>query len=102
MYFLSTIFSAAAHIIHTVIWLYTWIIIISAVLSWVNPDPYNPIVRTLRALTEPVLWRARRLLPFLYVNGIDLSPVAVILALQFLDIVLVRSLGYLAMQTMVP
>ena len=102
MYFLSTILSAAAHIIHTVIWLYTWIIIISAVLSWVNPDPYNPIVRTLRALTEPVLWRARRLLPFLYVNGIDLSPVAVILALQFLDIVLVRSLGYLAMQTMVP
>ena len=102
MYFLSTILSAAAHVIHTVIWLYTWIIIISAVLSWVNPDPYNPIVRTLRALTEPVLWRTRRLLPFLYVNGIDLSPVAVILALQFLDIVLVRSLGYLAMQTMVP
>ncbi len=100
MYFLSTILSAAGHVIHTVIWLYTWIIIISAVLSWVNPDPYNPIVRTLRALTEPVLWRARRLLPFLYINGIDLSPVAVILALQFCDIVLVRSLGSLSMQTM--
>ena len=102
MYFLSTIFAAAGHVIHTVLWLYTWIIIISAVLSWVNPDPYNPIVRTLRTLTEPVLWRVRRALPFLYINGIDLSPVAVILALQFGDIVLTRSLGYLAMQTMVP
>ena len=102
MYFLSTIFSALGQVIHTVIWLYTWIIIIAAVLSWVNPDPYNPIVRTLRALTEPVLWRVRRLLPFTYINGIDLSPIAVILVLQFLDIVLVRSLGYLAMQTMMP
>ena len=102
MYFISTILAAAGHVIHTVIWLYTWIIIISAVLSWVNPDPYNPIVRTLRALTEPVLWRVRRALPFLYVNGIDLSPVAIILGLQFADIVLTRSLGYLAMQTMIP
>jgi len=102
MYFLATIFEAAGHVIHTVLWLYTWIIIISAVLSWVNPDPYNPIVRTLRTLTEPVLWRVRRTLPFLYVNGIDLSPVAVILALQFADIVLTRSLGYIAMQAMVP
>ena len=102
MYFLSTLFSALGHVIHSVIWLYTWVIIISAVLSWVNPDPYNPIVRTLRTLTEPVLWRVRRLLPFTYINGIDLSPVAIILALQFLDIVLVRSLGYLAIQTMVP
>ena len=102
MYFVSTILAAAGHVIHTVIWLYTWVIIISAVLSWVSPDPYNPIVRTLRALTEPVLWRVRRALPFLYVNGIDLSPVAVILGLQFADIVLTRSLGYLAMQTMIP
>ena len=102
MYIIATILIGAGKVIHSVIWLYTWVIILSAVLSWVNPDPYNPIVRTLRALTEPVLWRARKMLPFLYINGIDLSPVAVILALQFLDIVLVRSLAYLAMQTMVP
>lgn len=98
MYFLSTIISAAASVIHMILSLYTWIIIISAVLSWVNPDPYNPIVRTLRTLTEPVLWRARRLMPFLYINGIDLSPIAVLIALQFLDTVLVSSLGYIAMQ----
>jgi YggT family protein len=102
MYFLSTIFSAAGNLAHTVIWLYTWVVIISALLSWVNPDPYNPIVRTLRALTEPVFWRTRRLLPFTFVGGIDLSPVAVLLALQFVDYVLTRLLAYMAMQTMMP
>lgn len=100
MYFLSTIISATASIIHMVLTLYTWIIIIAVALSWVNPDPYNPIVRTLRTLTEPVLWRVRRLMPFLNFNGIDLSPIAVLLALQFLDQVLVRSLSYIAIQMM--
>lgn len=101
MYFLSTIISASASVIHMILTLYTWVIVISAVLSWVNPDPYNPIVRSLRALTEPVLWRARRLMPFLYINGLDLSPIAVLIALQFIDQVLVRSLSYLAIQVMV-
>ena len=101
MYFVSTVLSALAQIIHTVIWLYTWVIIINALISWVRPDPYSPIVRTLRALTEPVLWRVRRLMPFTYVNGLDLSPIVVILALQFLDMVLVRMLGYLAMGAMI-
>ncbi|GHV54564.1 YggT family protein [Deltaproteobacteria bacterium] len=90
MHILSTIFNGLVHILHTVIWLYTWIIIVSALLSWVNPDPYNPIVRTLRSLTEPVLWRVRRIFPFTYINGVDLSPVVVILALQFVDYVLVN------------
>lgn len=62
-----------------------------------NPDPYNPIVRTLKALTEPVLWRVRRYLPFTYVNGLDLSPVVILLALQFLDYIIVRNLNYLSM-----
>ncbi len=101
MYFLSTLISATAYILHTVIWLYTWVIIISALLSWVNPDPYNPIVRTLRNLTEPVLWRVRRYLPFTYINGLDLSPVVIILALQFLDLVLIRSLNHLAVLMLV-
>lgn len=100
MYFIGTILSGLGQIIHTVIWLYTWVIIISALLSWVNPDPYNPIVRTLRALTEPVLWRVRRHFPFVYLSGIDLSPVVVLLALQFLDYVLVRIIGYIAIRTM--
>ena len=101
MFFLSTIFSATAFLVQSVLSLYMWAVIISVLLTWVRPDPYNPLVRTLNALTEPVLWRARRLLPFLYVNGLDLSPIAVILALQFLSTVLVRCLEYLAMQTMI-
>lgn len=100
MYIIGTILSGLGGVIHTVIWLYTWVIIISALLSWVRPDPYNPIVRTLRALTEPVLWRVRRSFPFTYVNGIDLSPVVVLLALQFLDYVLVRIIAYIAMHAM--
>ena len=96
MFVVANILSALAGIIHSIIWLYTWIIIINSVLSWVRPDPYSPIVRTLRALTEPVLWRVRKFLPFTYINGIDLSPVVVILALQFIDMALVRSLSYMA------
>jgi YggT family protein len=96
MYILSTILSGLARLLSTVITLYTWVTIISALLSWVNPDPYNPIVRTLRALTEPVQWRVRRLLPFTYINGIDLSPVVIIIALQFFDYVQVRVLVHLA------
>lgn len=99
MFVLSNIFAGLTSIVDNVIWLYTWLIIIGAVLSWIRPDPYNPIVRTIYALTEPVLWRVRRLLPFLYINGIDLSPVAVILALQFLSIALVRTLARLAVIT---
>ncbi|MGE4503887.1 MAG: YggT family protein [Desulfovibrionaceae bacterium] len=73
-----------ADIIGTVLSLYSIILIVAVLITWVNPDPYNPIVRILRTLTEPVLWRARRLLPFLVVGGIDLSPIAVLLLVQFL------------------
>jgi len=84
--------------LHLALTLYTWIVIISALLSWVRPDPYSPIVRTLRALTEPVFWRVRKFLPFVYVSGIDLSPVVVLLGIQFLDMVLVECLRYFALQ----
>ena len=69
-----------------------WVVIISALLTWVNPDPYNPIVRTLRNLTEPVFWRIRRWMPFLNVGGLDLSPVVVLLAIVFLKTFLVGNL----------
>ena len=88
----SNLIFAIARILDTLLTLYFWVIIISAVLSWVRPDPYNPIVRTLRALTEPVLYRVRRLLPFTYVGGIDFSPLVVLLAIQFIQAFLVRSL----------
>jgi YggT family protein len=72
-----------------------WIIIGRAVISWVNPDPYNPIVRFLHSVTEPVLYPIRRWLP-INLGGIDFSPILVILAIIFLQSFLVQSLADLA------
>ncbi|WP_029894778.1 YggT family protein [Desulfohalovibrio reitneri] len=88
---------AIARILNIILELYFWIVIISAVLTWVNPDPYNPIVRTLRNLTEPVFYKIRSWLPFVVVGGIDLSPIVVLLLIQFLQMFVVRSLSQLAM-----
>lgn len=62
---------------------YMWLIVARAVLSWVNPDPYNPIVRFIHNVTEPVLYRLRSRLP-LYFGGIDFTPMVLILAIIFL------------------
>lgn len=75
--------------------LYIWVIIIRALLSWVSPDPYNPIVRFLYRATEPVLRPVRRWLPFGNF-GIDLSPVVVIAAIMALQYFLVPILYQLA------
>ena len=75
---------------------YRWIVIGSVLLSWVNPDPYNPIVRFLRGVTEPVLHRVRRWLPFLVLSGLDLSPIAVLVGVEVIRTVVVGSLYELA------
>ncbi len=90
-------FSAVAMVLDTVLNLYFWIVIISALISWVNPDPYNPIVRILRNLTEPVFMRVRRWLPFVFLGGLDLSPVVVLLAIQFARMFVVRTLAQIGM-----
>lgn len=72
--------------------IYTWIIIAAALMSWVNPDPRNAIVMFLRRVTEPVLAPVRRLLPPWKTGGLDLSPLLVIIAIQFVDRVILRSL----------
>ena len=95
MFVLGNFFSALAYIIHKVLWLYMWIIIIRAVISWVNPDPYNPIVRFLYSVTDPVLLALRRRLPLFY-GGIDFSPIVVILVIMFLQQFLVANLYGLA------
>jgi len=89
---------AVATILNSLLTLYFWILLIAAVLSWVNPDPNNPIVRFLRAVTDPLLYRVRRALPFLYTSGIDFSPLLVMLAIQFVKIFVVQSLYELAMR----
>jgi len=90
---IGNFFGAVAILVNTVLRLYFWAIIIAALLSWVRPDPYNPIVRFLRAITEPVFYRVRRWLPFLVVGGVDLTPVVVLLAIEFLRMFLVPTLA---------
>ncbi len=92
---LATFIQAIAQILSMVINIYIWIVIISALLTWVNPDPSNPIVQILRRLTEPVYAFVRRYIPTT-IGGIDLSPIIIILGLQFLDLFLVRVLFNLA------
>ncbi len=76
-------------IIHYVLGAYIWVLIIRAVLSWVNPDPYNSIVRALYSITEPVLSFLRRKFP-LMAGSIDFSPMVAILVLWFLQMVFDR------------
>ncbi len=92
MFIIANFLTAFATVLGMVLTVYTWMFIISALLSWVNPDPYNPIVRFLRQATEPVLFRLRNRLPFLFMGGLDLSPLAAILILVFLEQFLVGSL----------
>jgi YggT family protein len=87
---------ALAQLVNLVLQAYFWIIIARAVLSWVNPDPFNPIVRFLYRVTEPVLRPIRRRLPTMQM-GLDLSPMVVLLAIYFLQAFLVESLRDLAL-----
>ena len=97
MFVFANLLDAVAQLLSAVLDFYFWVVIIAAVMSWFNPDPYNPIVRILRAITEPVFYRFRKWLPFLYVNGLDLSPVAVLLLIKFIQVAVVRSLMQYAM-----
>jgi len=82
---------AVARLLDIALNAYMWIIIIRAVLSWVSPDPYNPIVRFITNITEPVLYQVRRRLPVSF-GGMDLSPLIVLLAITFLQYFVVNSL----------
>ena len=91
MFVLGNFIAAVARIIDIALSLYMWIIVIRAVLSWVNPDPYNPIVRLLYQVTEPVMAFVRRRIP-LHGMGIDFSPMIILLAIVFLQSFLVPTL----------
>ena len=92
MSFLGTIIAALAQVISFLLTAYFWVVIAASIITWVNPDPYNPIVRFLRSATDPVLYRIRRYFPFVVVGGLDLSPVVVLLAVQVAQIVVVGNL----------
>lgn len=94
MFILSNLLMAIAGVLGLVLTLYMYIVIARALISWVNPDPRNPIVRFLYNATEPLLSRVRRAVP--YMGGIDFSPLLVIVAIYFLQAFLVSSLVDLA------
>ena len=88
---LGNLVMALAQVLHILLNVYMWIVIIRAIISWVSPDPYNPIVSLLYRVTEPVLGYARRIIPSL--GGIDLSPILVLVLIVFLDQFLVQTIS---------
>ena len=95
MFVAGNLLMALATVINLVLTIYMWIVIVRALISWVSPNPYNPIVQFLHRATEPVLWRVRRYLP-VWGIGIDFSPLVVILIIYFLKLFLVRTLIQIA------
>lgn len=90
MFLLGNLLHAIAVLLSYVLTIYIWIIIIRALISWVNPDPFNPIVQILHRLTDPALEPVRRRLPDF--GGLDVSPIVVLLVIFFLQNFLVASL----------
>jgi YggT family protein len=91
MFVLGNFFQALAAVLNWVLEIYWWLIVIRAVLSWVNPDPMNPIVQFIERATEPLLSKFRAWIPA-YKIGIDLSPVFALMLIYFLKIFLVQTL----------
>ena len=96
MFIIANLLVAVATIINYLLTFYLWIVIARAVLSWVSPDPYNPIVRFIYNITEPVLGWVRRRVPLNF-GPVDFSPIIVFLAIIFLQQFLVGSLQGLAL-----
>jgi YggT family protein len=95
MFVMSNLLAAVAEVLRWVLNIFMWIVIARAILSWVSPDPYNPIVRFIHNVTEPVLYQVRKRIPINF-GGIDFSPIIVLLAVIFLQRFLVQSLYELA------
>ena len=95
MFALGHLIESLAHILDLALTIYMWVIIARALLSWVNPDPFNPIVRFLYNVTEPVLNWVRTRVPVVF-GGLDLAPLLVLLAIVFLQRFLVATLFDLA------
>ena len=95
MFIISNLLTAVAKVLDVILVIFMWVVIARAILSWVSPDPYNPIVRFIHKITEPVLYPIRRRIPLSF-GGIDFSPIIVLLAVIFLQRFLVNSLYELA------
>ena len=79
----SDFFMGVKGLIISLIGLYKWVVVIRVLISWLNPDPYNPIVQFLRGVTDPAIEMVRRIMPrFLWSTGLDFTPLILILLLQ--------------------
>lgn len=96
MYIIGYFLMAVAKVLDIVLIAFMWIVIARALLSWVNPDPFNPIVRFIHNVTEPILSPIRRRIP-VNIGGIDFSPILIFMAIIFLRTFLVSSLSRMAM-----
>ncbi len=98
MFVLSNLLIAIARILDVILTMLYWLILIRALISWVNPDPHNPIVQFLYKTTEPMLYPIRKILPLGLRFGIDISPIVAFLAIMFLKSFLVMTLLDLAIK----
>ena len=98
MFIISNVIQGFAMMLDQALRLYSLVLMVSVLISWVSPDPFNPIVQFLRSITDPLLSWIRRVVPFVVVGMIDLSPIAAFFLIQLLQMVLVRSLLDLAVR----
>lgn len=96
MYIIGYFIMAVAKVLDIILIAYMWVVVARAVLSWVNPDPFNPIVRFIHNFTEPVLYQVRTRIPVSF-GGMDLSPIVVFAVIIFLRTFVVNSLNQLAL-----
>ncbi|MCP4351897.1 MAG: YggT family protein [Desulfobacterales bacterium] len=95
MFILGYFIKAVAVVIGMVLYTYMFILVARALMSWVNPDPYNQIVRAIYSITEPLLSQIRKKIPIVY-GGLDFSIIITLIAIAFLQIFLVETLSHLA------
>ena len=95
MYIIGYFIMAVAKVMDVILIAYMWVVVARAVLSWVNPDPFNPIVRFIHNVTEPVLYQVRTRIPVNF-GGMDLSPIVVFAVIIFLRTFVVNSLNQMA------
>ncbi len=92
MFIMANLIEAVAGVLDKVLGLYNLVLIVAVIVSWVSPDPFNPLVRFLRSVTQPVFDWIRQRLPFLMIGMLDLSPMVAFFGIYFLRVFLIRTL----------
>ena len=92
MFVAGNFLQAVAFILDRLLWLYSMVVLVAVLISWVSPDPYNPVVRFLRSATEPVFQWVRQRVPFASVGMLDLSPIFVFMGIWFLRMFVVGTI----------